>query len=102
MSSKDFVIWLKGFTEGCHEYAPTPKQWDRLKEKLSQVDDRPERSFPSISVVPCETGTGGTGVLNTTVNSTSTALRHPLNSNISFSTDGGTPLQYKVNSSKDA
>ena len=39
MTSKEFVIWLKGFTEGVHEFAITPKQWDYLKEKLSEVDD---------------------------------------------------------------
>lgn len=39
MTSKEFVIWLKGFTEGVHEYNATPKQWDLLKEKLAEVND---------------------------------------------------------------
>ena len=39
MTSQEFVIWLKGFTEGVHEYNITPKQWDLLKEKLAEVDD---------------------------------------------------------------
>ncbi len=39
MTSKEFVIWLKGFTEGVHEFAITPKQWDLLKDKLAEVDD---------------------------------------------------------------
>ena len=39
MNSKEYVIWLKGFVEACHEYAPTPKQWDALKDKLAEVDD---------------------------------------------------------------
>jgi hypothetical protein len=39
MTSKEFVIWLKGFTEGVHEFNITPKQWDTLKEKLVEVDD---------------------------------------------------------------
>jgi hypothetical protein len=39
MTSKEFVIWLKGFTEGVHEFAITPKQWDYLKEKLAEVND---------------------------------------------------------------
>jgi hypothetical protein len=39
MTSKEFVLWLKGFTEGVHEFAITPKQWDYLKEKLTEVDD---------------------------------------------------------------
>ena len=42
MTSKEFVIWLKGFTDGVHEYNVTPKQWDHLKEVLEKVDD----SFP--------------------------------------------------------
>ena len=39
MTSKEFVIWLKGFTEGVHEFNVTPKQWDILKEKLAEVND---------------------------------------------------------------
>jgi hypothetical protein len=39
MTSKEFVIWLKGFTEGVHEFNITPKQWDTLKEKLAEVND---------------------------------------------------------------
>jgi hypothetical protein len=42
MTSKEFVIWLKGFTEGVHEYNVSPKQWDHMKEVLEKVDD----SFP--------------------------------------------------------
>jgi hypothetical protein len=41
MTSKEFVIWLKGFTEGVHEFNITPKQWDTLKEKLAEVSDEP-------------------------------------------------------------
>jgi len=41
MTSKEFVLWLKGFTEGVHEFNITPKQWDILKEKLTSVDDEP-------------------------------------------------------------
>ena len=39
MTSKEFVLWLKGFTEGVHEFNITPKQWDNLKEQLAHVDD---------------------------------------------------------------
>jgi hypothetical protein len=39
MTSQEFVTWLKGFTEGVHEYNITPKQWDLLKERLAEVDD---------------------------------------------------------------
>ena len=41
MTSKEFILWLKGFTEGVHEFNITPKQWDTLKEKLAEVDDNP-------------------------------------------------------------
>jgi hypothetical protein len=46
MTSKEFVIWLKGFTEGVHEFAITPKQWDYLKEKLAEVKDETPIGFP--------------------------------------------------------
>ena len=46
MTSKEFVLWLKGFTDGVHEYNVTPKQWDLLKEKLAEVKDEPTYSIP--------------------------------------------------------
>jgi hypothetical protein len=46
MTSKEFVIWFKGFTEGVHEFAITPKQWDYLKEKLAEVKDDEPIGFP--------------------------------------------------------
>jgi hypothetical protein len=54
MTSKEFTIWLKGFTEGCHEYSPTPKQWDLLKEKLAEVNDN----------IGTPIGLGGWGIPN--------------------------------------
>lgn len=39
MTSQEFIVWMKGFTEACHEFHPTPKQWDRLKEVLNEVQD---------------------------------------------------------------
>jgi hypothetical protein len=54
MTSKEFVLWLKGFTEGVHEYNITPKQWDYLKEKLEEVNDG------------TPIGEGGWGTPNTT------------------------------------
>ena len=39
MTSRDFVIWLKGFTEACNDFTATPKQWDRIKEVLEDVED---------------------------------------------------------------
>lgn len=67
MKSKEFILWLRGFTEGVHEYNITPKQWDLLKEKLEEVDDafvetpgmfqvHPEPPYPGVPV-----GIGGWG-----------------------------------------
>lgn len=39
MDSKSFVIWMKGFMEACNEFTATPKQWDRIKEVLYEVED---------------------------------------------------------------
>lgn len=57
MTSKEFVIWLKGFTDGVHEFNITPKQWDLLKEKLSEVKDEERIGTPI--------GEGGWGTPNT-------------------------------------
>jgi hypothetical protein len=54
MTSKEFVLWLKGFTDGVHEFNITPKQWDTLKEKLAEVNDG------------TPIGEGGWGIPNTT------------------------------------
>ena len=48
MTSQEFVLWLKGFSEGVHEYNITPKQWDILKDKLAEVKDEPT-SLPHIT-----------------------------------------------------
>jgi len=45
MSDKEFVDWLRGFTEGVHHYNLTPKQWDYLKEKLSEVGKQNSNSY---------------------------------------------------------
>lgn len=39
MAPQQFVIWFKGFTEACNDFHPTPKQWDRIKEVLDEVED---------------------------------------------------------------
>ncbi len=46
MTSKEFILWLKGFSEGVHEYNITPKQWDIVKDKLAEVKDEETPSFP--------------------------------------------------------
>lgn len=107
MSSKEYVIWLKGFVEACHEYAPTPKQWDALKDKLAEVNDLigapigPGIGVPNITPAPlwqhphypnpidnpykvtCTTGT--TGIITTTNPNTSITY------NPSTSTTNGYP-----------
>jgi hypothetical protein len=57
MTSKEFVLWLKGFTDGVHEFNITPKQWDILKEKLAEVKDEEKIGTPI--------GIGGWGTPNT-------------------------------------
>ena len=37
MDEKQFINWLRGFTQGVHHYNVTPKQWDYLKKVLSEV-----------------------------------------------------------------
>jgi hypothetical protein len=39
MTSKEFIIWLKGFIAGSNNYNLTPSGWEALKSNLEQVDD---------------------------------------------------------------
>lgn len=39
MTSKEFVIWMKGFMEACNDLTATPQQWDKIKEVLDKVDE---------------------------------------------------------------
>jgi len=39
MTSQEFVIWMKGFMEACSDFTATPKQWDRIREVLYEVQD---------------------------------------------------------------
>ena len=39
MTSKEFVVWLKGFVTAANEYNITPKQYDAIVDKLKEVDD---------------------------------------------------------------
>jgi hypothetical protein len=39
MTDKQFVMWLRGFTEACHHLAPTPAQWDKIIETLKTVKE---------------------------------------------------------------
>ena len=42
MTSRDFVIWLKGFIAGSNAYNLTPAGWDELKKQLNKVEDVPK------------------------------------------------------------
>jgi hypothetical protein len=74
MTSKEFIIWLSGFIEACNDLVPTPKQWDRIKEKLQEVSDNKNVSI----------GIGGTGVLNISGRTDVTSL--PTGANITYTT----------------
>ena len=39
MTSKEFIIWLKGFIAGSNNYDLTPSGWEALKSNLEQVED---------------------------------------------------------------
>ena len=70
MTANDFVIWLRGFVEACNDFAPTPEQWDRIKEELEKVSDNK--------------GISGTGVLNISGRTDVTSL--PSGTNITYTT----------------
>jgi hypothetical protein len=84
MTSKEFCIWLKGFTEGVHDFNITPKQWDLLKEKLSEVSDQ---QFPFGTVTIANPYIASFGDIST---STSTSL--PSGSTISYTTSNDKTL----------
>lgn len=56
MTASEFISWLRGFTEACNDYHPTPAQWDRIKEVLEKVDRPVQITFNS--------GTGNTAATN--------------------------------------
>ena len=47
MTSKEFVIWLKGFSKAANEYNITPKQWDAIVEELYRVQDGDDKDTDS-------------------------------------------------------
>lgn len=56
MTANEFVIWLRGFTEACNDFHPTPAQWETIKEELAKVGQ-------SVSVV-FNNGTGNISTSN--------------------------------------
>ena len=123
MTSKEFVLWLKGFTEGVHEFNITPKQWDILKDKLAEVKDEPIgfpfgvpntapiQTLPFIqpynphnpSTINCGSGSSGTitttpGVSSITYatppfTTTSTAYGYPNGSSVSYTNGANTDIK---------
>jgi hypothetical protein len=106
MTSKEFVIWLKGFTEGVHEFAITPKQWDYLKEKLAEVDDN---TIPMGGVIvdhntfrvpndqlfyPNHTGTTSKGIFTTTPGTGYITISNPNIASFSGSYNPSTSTTY--------
>lgn len=77
MTSKEFTIWLKGFITACNDYAPTPKQWDIIKEELEKVSDESKIGTPI--------GQGGWGT-------TSTTHTYPSGSTLHY-TNGGNEIK---------
>jgi len=102
MTSKEYVIWLKGFTEGVHEFNITPKQWDLLKEKLEQVDDNiipmggligDHNTFKT--VYPNWTGINPYGTRGPETPTGTTLTTTPGNTSITFTT--GSNVTYTTN-----
>ncbi len=84
MTSKEFIIWLRGFTQGVHEFNITPKQWDILKEKLAEVSDQ---SYPFGTVTIANPNIASFGTVTT-----STATSLPSGSTISYTTSNDKTL----------
>jgi hypothetical protein len=74
MTSEQFIIWFQGFVEACNDFAPTPKQWDKIKEELEKVNDK-----QAVSI-----GVGATGFLNIKSGTDATSL--PPGTSITYTT----------------
>jgi len=68
MTSKEFVIWLKGFVAAASEYNITPKQYDAIVDKLKEVNDNgPQWTSTRTSTLPNGT-TWDTDSIKTVIN----------------------------------
>jgi hypothetical protein len=84
MTSKEFIIWMRGFTEGVHDFNITPKQWDILKEKLAEVNDQ---TYPFGTVTIANPNIASFGTVTT-----STATSLPSGSTITYTTSNDKTL----------
>lgn len=68
MTSKEFVIWFKGFIDGAHNFNITPAQWDLLKEKVKEInDDEDIFDYKPNEVVSTSTGANKIWITTNTV-----------------------------------
>ena len=49
MTSKNFVIWLRGFTAAANNFTLTPEQWDTLKDEVMKLSQ--ERNLDFLNMV---------------------------------------------------
>ena len=103
MTSQQFIQWLRGFTEGVHEYNITPKQWDLLRERLSEVDDenRTQKVWGGATtgfIQPAHTTLTPPASFTITSGSygAGTATYYPANTTVTYTTSGG-PNWYSIN-----
>lgn len=74
MTANEYITWLKGFTEACNDYHPTPAQWDTIKEELKKVG----HSFTINGTTSNSTSVSSTNPYPTGTNITYTT-KHQLN-----------------------
>jgi hypothetical protein len=93
MTSQQFIMWLRGFTEGVHEFNVTPKQWDTLKEELAKVNDQ---SFPfgTVTIANPNIATFSSG------SSTGTATYPIPGATVTYTTNG-TPNWYTTTAANE-
>ena len=86
MTSQQFIMWLRGFTEGVHEFNITPKQWDLLKEELVKVSDEPHMA----TAVRGWGTPNGTYIPSTAITTTpgTTSITFTTGSNVMYITNG--------------
>lgn len=79
MTSKEFVIWLKGFVSAANEYNITPKQFEAITEQLEKVSDDPSilNKYPYMGTTTTgvPVGIGGGGVTNINNHTDKTLLK---------------------------
>ena len=99
MTSQQFILWLRGFTEGVHEFNITPKQWDILKEKLAEVADEERAGIPiGVGGWGTPNGTGGPVFTTTPGTSGHITVANPLfTTSTATSLPSGSTISYTTN-----